>query len=150
MEYSTLGHAAPVVDEAVEAPAGDAPGEQSSPLGAGAHEQEPGSPNGVDDDNLDADHDMDAPLRFQSIDDIIGQASPRGFAPRALVMEELHVVTADEPTTFTDAERSPGWRKVMMEEMESIKENGTWCLADLPPDHPHPVTRRSGSSGSSR
>jgi hypothetical protein len=57
-----------------------------------------------------------------------------GFVPRALVAKELHVVSSDEPTSFTEAERSLGWRKAIMEEMDSVKENGTWSLIDLPPD----------------
>jgi hypothetical protein len=56
-----------------------------------------------------------------------------GFAQRALVAEELHVVSSDEPTSFTEVEHSPSWRKAMMEEMDSIEENGTWSLVDLPP-----------------
>jgi hypothetical protein len=47
------------------------------------------------------------------------------FAPRALVPEELHMVSTDELTSFTEAERSSSWRKAMMEEMDSIEENGT-------------------------
>jgi hypothetical protein len=43
------------------------------------------------------------------------------------------VVSFDEPTSFAEAEHSPSWRKVMMEEMDSIEENGTWSLVDLPP-----------------
>jgi hypothetical protein len=49
------------------------------------------------------------------------------------VVEELHVVSSDEPTSFTEADYSPSWRKVMMEEMMSIKENNSWSLVDLPP-----------------
>jgi hypothetical protein len=56
-----------------------------------------------------------------------------GFTPLALVAEELHVVSSDEPTSFTEAERNLSWRKAMMEEMDSIVENGTWNLIDLPP-----------------
>jgi hypothetical protein len=41
------------------------------------------------------------------------------------VAEELHVVSFDEPTSFAEAERNPSWRKAMMEEMDSIEENGT-------------------------
>jgi hypothetical protein len=48
-----------------------------------------------------------------------------GFAPCALVVEELHVVSSDEPTSFTKAERNPSWKKAMMEEMDSIEENCT-------------------------
>jgi hypothetical protein len=43
------------------------------------------------------------------------------------------MVSSDEPTSFTEAERSPSWRKAMMEEMDSIEENDTWSLVDLPP-----------------
>jgi hypothetical protein len=76
----------------------------------------------VDDENLDADHDDDAPLRFRSMSDIL---KTPGFTPRALVAEELHMVSSDEPASFTEAEHIPSWRKVMMEEMDSIDENGT-------------------------
>jgi hypothetical protein len=55
-----------------------------------------------------------------------------GFAPRALVAEELHVVSSDEPASFTEAEHNPSWRKAMMEVMDSIEENGTWGLVGLP------------------
>ena len=48
-------------------------------------------------------------------------------------MEELNAVSTDEPASFTEAERSPGWRKAMMEEMESIEENDKLCVTDLPP-----------------
>jgi hypothetical protein len=41
------------------------------------------------------------------------------------VVEELHVVSSDEPTSFTEADYSPSWRKAMMEEMMSIKENNS-------------------------
>jgi hypothetical protein len=50
------------------------------------------------------------------------------------VAEELHVVSSDEPASFGEAEHNPSWRKLMMEEMDSIEENGTWSLIDLPPD----------------
>jgi hypothetical protein len=45
-----------------------------------------------------------------------------GFMPRALVAEELHVVSSNELTSFNEAKRSPSWRKAMMEEMDSIEE----------------------------
>jgi hypothetical protein len=85
----------------------------------------------VDDENLDVDHNDDAPLRFHSMSDIL--VTP-GFAPCALVAEELHVVSSDEPASFTEAEHNPSWRKAMMEEMDSIEENDTWSLVDLPPN----------------
>jgi hypothetical protein len=39
---------------------------------------------------------------------------------------------SDEPNTLAKAERSPSWRKGMVEEMESIEDNQTWSLVDLP------------------
>jgi hypothetical protein len=56
-----------------------------------------------------------------------------GFTPHALVIEELHVVSSNEPASFAEVERSLSWRKAMMEEMDSIEENGIWSLIDLPP-----------------
>jgi hypothetical protein len=91
------------------------------------------SPPGEDGDNLDANYDEDDPLRYRRIDNILGPASPVGFVPRALVAEELLVLNSDEPSTLAEAERSPSWRKAMVEEMESIMDNQTWSLADLPP-----------------
>jgi hypothetical protein len=111
VEYTTTGLVAPIADGADEAPT------EESPLPAGASDTE------VDDDeNLNADHDDDAPLHFRSMSDILMTPD---FAPRKLVADELHVVSSDEPASFTEAEHSPSWRKAMMEEMDSIEENGT-------------------------
>jgi hypothetical protein len=122
VEYTTIGAASPTSDGVDEVPI------EESPLLAGANDAE--VDDDVDDENLDADHDDDASLRFHSMNDIL--ATP-GFMPCALVAEELHVVSSDEPTSFTEAERSSSWRKAMMEEMDSIEENGTCSLIDLPP-----------------
>lgn len=102
-------------------------GEQSPHLGGDRDtELETGSPAGIDNDYLDADHYDDAPLRFCSINDIIGPASPCGFTPCALVAEELYAVSSDELALFDEAER-------LMAKMEAIEDNKTWSLADLPP-----------------
>jgi hypothetical protein len=122
MEYTTTGPVAPMADGADEAPIE----EPRLPTGAGDTEVD----DGVDDENLDADHDDDAPLHFRSMSDIL--VTP-GFAPCALVAEELHVVSSNELASSAKAEHSPSWRKAMMEEMDSIDENGTWSLIDLPP-----------------
>jgi hypothetical protein len=114
VEYTTTGPATPMVDGADEAPT------EESPLPAGAGDTK--VDDDVDDENLDADHDDDTPLRLRSMSDIL--ATP-GFAPRALVAEELHAVNSDESASFTEAEHSPSWRKAMMEEMDSIEENDT-------------------------
>jgi hypothetical protein len=124
VEYDTTGHVPPTMDGTDEAPT------EESLLHAGAGDVE--VDDDVNDENLDADHDDNTPLRFRSMSDIL---TTPGFALRALVAEELHVVSSDEPTSFTEAERSSSWRKTMMEEMDSIEENGTSSLVDLPPGH---------------
>jgi hypothetical protein len=122
VEYTTTRPVAPMMNGAAEAQTE----ESLLPAGAGDAKVD----DDVDDENLDADHNNDAPLRFRSRSDILVMT---GFTPRALVAEELHVVSSNEPTSFDAAERSPSWRKAMMKEMDSIKENGPCCLIDLPP-----------------
>jgi hypothetical protein len=122
VEYTTTRPAAPTTDGTDEAPT-----EEYTTTGPAGDVK---VDDDVDDENLDANHDDDTPLRFRSMSDILVMP---GFTPRVLVAEELHVVSSNEPTSFTEAERSPSWRKAMMEEMDSIEENGTWSLVDLPP-----------------
>jgi hypothetical protein len=119
VEYTTMGPAALMADEVST---------EESPLPTGAGDTE--VDDDIDDENLVADHNDDAPLHFHSMSDIL--ATP-GFAPRALVTKELHMVSSDESTSFVETEHNPSWRKVMMEEMDSIEENGTWSLVELPP-----------------
>lgn len=143
VEYSVSTQGPPTTEGVEEAPvAAPEEGELTPPASphagggaapAGHDEVEFASPPSEADKLLDADHDDDAPLRFRRIDNIIGPASPRGFVPRALVAEELHMVSSEEPASFAEAERSPSWRAAMMEEMTAIDDNETWSLADLPP-----------------
>jgi hypothetical protein len=100
VKYTTTVPVAPTMDGADVAPI------EESPLTARAGGTE--VDDDVDDENLDADHDNDAPLRFCSMSDIL--TTPR-FTPHALVAEELHVVSFNEPTSFTKAEHSPSWRR---------------------------------------
>ena len=51
---------------------------------------------------------------------------PRHSAP-------LHA--AEEPPTFAAAEHEPSWRGAMHEELDSIVDNSTWELVELPPGH---------------
>jgi hypothetical protein len=96
MEYTTTGPIGPTTNGTDEAPT------EESPLPAGAGDTE--VDDNIDDENLDADHDDDDPLRFRSMSDILMMP---GFTPRALVAEELHVVSSDEPTSFIEAEHNP-------------------------------------------
>jgi hypothetical protein len=81
------------------------------------------SPLAEHEPDLDVDHD-DASLRFRAIDSMIGPSSPPGLARRVLA-KELHFTTADEPTTFVEAEQEASWRQAMCDELKSIEDNGT-------------------------
>jgi transposase InsO family protein len=120
MEYSTE-----IVRDVVPATPSPTPTPASSP--AGEHEPE------VDEENLDADHD-DAPLRVRAIDDLIGDAEPPGLARRVL-NAELNFTSAEEPTSFKEAEQDAAWRAAMREEMKAIEDNDTWELTSLPAGH---------------
>jgi hypothetical protein len=96
VEYTTTGLAAATTDGVDEAPI------EESPLPAGADDAE--VDDDIDDENLDVDHDDDASLGFRSMSDIL--TTPE-FTPHALVAEELHVVSSDEPTSFAKAEHNP-------------------------------------------
>jgi hypothetical protein len=81
--------------------------------------------------DLDGDHDDDAPLRFRTLDNILGASSPPRPAERE-VAEELMVAIGDEPATAEEAKHIAEWRDAMIEEMASIEHNQTWSLVDLP------------------
>jgi hypothetical protein len=76
VEYTTMGPTFPTADGADEAPTEESP----LPIGAGDAKVD----DDVDDENLDFDHDDNAPLRFRSMSGIL--AMP-GFTPRALVAD---------------------------------------------------------------
>jgi hypothetical protein len=96
VEYTTIGLAAPMADGADEPPTEESP----LPTGAGDVEVD----DDVNDENLDADHDDDAPLHFHSMSDILTML---GFAPHALVVEELHVVSSDRADIFCRGRAQP-------------------------------------------
>jgi len=99
--------------------------EFASPPSAGASEQ------------LDNDHDDDAPLRFHHVDNVLGQATPPRLAERDLE-ERLLLVSNAEPTLFEEALHHECWRHAMLDEMTSIEVSVTWELVE-PPSHTRPI-----------
>ena len=55
----------------------------------------------------------------------VGEGGAPGLASRLLNDPELLLVSAEEPPTFTVAERDANWRRTMLEEMRAIEDNGT-------------------------
>ncbi|WVZ82883.1 hypothetical protein U9M48_030091 [Paspalum notatum var. saurae] len=84
--------------------------------------------------DLDQDHEDDVPLRFRTMDDLIGLGPAQGLASSVLT-QELLVAIGDEPASVEEAKASKEWHMAMLEEMGSIEENKTWSLVDLPRRH---------------
>lgn len=125
VEYATSSQVTPFVDRVDEALI------EQSLFPSRADDVEPNT--NVVDDNLDANHDNDLLLCFCNINDIILMASLHRFTPRTLVVVVLYGVNIDDPASFVKFDHSLIEKKVMLEDMESFKENNTWCLNDLLP-----------------
>jgi hypothetical protein len=65
--------------------------------------EQPGSPLGIREEDLDAYHEEDDPVRVRRVDDILGPVSPRRLAQWVLT-QELYAVSSDEPNSFEEAE----------------------------------------------
>jgi len=83
------------------------------------------------DEFVDAFHDGEE-VRFRQVDNIVSEGGAPELASRLLDDLELLLVSAEEPSTFTVAERDANWRRAMLEEMRAIEDNGTWELVDPP------------------
>ena len=73
---------------------------------------------------VDAFHDGEE-VWFHRLDDIVGGTRSSSLAGRLLNDPELLLVSAEEPPTFTLAERDANWQQVMLEEIKAIEENET-------------------------
>jgi hypothetical protein len=66
--------------------------------------------------------------------ELIGHVVPPGQVPRELSTSEsnrLFAVSAEEPTSV-EATQEAVWRRAMVDEVQSIEENKTWSLIELP------------------
>jgi hypothetical protein len=87
-----------------------------------------------DEERLDAAH-RESHVRYRAHDNIIGAGEHMlELAVRNLI-EELNLMSTGEPCTFTEAEQDAAWQAAMQEEIDSVKWNQTWKLADLPQGH---------------
>jgi hypothetical protein len=80
------------------------------------------------------DHDEEVSLRFHRINNVLGPMAVPGLAERTF-QEEMHAISAEEPSSLEEASRDPSWRKAMVHELRSIEENNTWDVVDLPAGH---------------
>jgi len=87
------------------------------------------------DHNLDADDDEDVEHRYRTLDNVLGTDTVPGLAHRDTVEAELHAVSVEEPRSLKEAGGDPNWIAAMEEEMNSIRDNKTWSLVELPRGH---------------
>jgi hypothetical protein len=74
-------------------------------------------------------------VRYRAYDNIIGAGEHvSGLATRNLI-KELNLMSTGESCTFAEAEQDAEWQAAMQKEIDSIKRNQTWELADLPQGH---------------
>jgi hypothetical protein len=87
-----------------------------------------------DEEWLDAAH-GELPVRYCAYDNIIGAGEHVSGLAACNLIEELNLMSTGEPCTFAKAEQDAAWQAAMQEEIDSIKRNETWELADLPQGH---------------
>jgi hypothetical protein len=87
-----------------------------------------------DEERLDAAH-GELLVRYCAYNNIIGAGEHvPGLAAR-IIIEELNLMSTGEPCNFAEAEQDTTWQAAMQEEIDSVKRNQTWELADLPQGH---------------
>jgi hypothetical protein len=87
-----------------------------------------------DEERLDAAH-GELPVCYRAYDNIIGAGEHvPGLVTRNLI-EELNLMSTGESCTFAEAEQDAAWQAAMQAEIDSVKRNQTWELADLPQGH---------------
>jgi hypothetical protein len=75
------------------------------------------------------------PVRYRAYDNIIGAGEHVPELAARNLIEELNLMSTREPCTFAEAEQDMAWQAAMQEEINSVKRNQTWELADLPQGH---------------
>lgn len=69
------------------------------------------------------------PKKFRSISDIYNETE------EIELDDELLLMGIDEPRNYSEAAKDRNWRQAIMREMESVEQNNTWKLTDLPTGH---------------
>jgi hypothetical protein len=87
-----------------------------------------------DEERLDAAH-GELSVHYHAYDNIIGAGEHMSGLAVLNLIEELNLMSTGESCTFAEAEQDVAWQAAMQEEINSVKQNQTWELADLPQGH---------------
>ena len=74
----------------------------------------------------------DHPPRYKSLSDLYSETSP------ITQDKEAHVLSSEEPLSYTEAAHEEVWRRAMREEMLAIDRSNTWEL-EIPPPNCKPI-----------
>ena len=74
----------------------------------------------------------DHPPRYRSLSDLYSETSP------ITQNEDAHLLSSEEPLSYTEAAHEEVWRGAMREEMLAIDRNNTWEL-EIPPPNCTPI-----------
>ena len=74
----------------------------------------------------------DHPPRYRSVSDLYSETSP------ITQDEEAHLLSGEEPLSYTEASCEEVWKRAMREEMLAIDKNNTWELV-IPPPNCRPI-----------
>ena len=77
--------------------------------------------------------DKEAPRRYRTLENL-WDTTEEGTGDNSQY-SYLCLFAGEEPTSFNEAQKEGGWRNAMNEEMQSIVDNNTWELCELPPGH---------------
>lgn len=110
-------------------PSGGSRPQQEVPAGVGASSHgrgPPGMGTALQEEESPAGASIERIPKFRSLSEIYDQTNP------IETKEELYFGSAEEPENFEEANQYLQWQQAMQEEINSIVENDTWKLADLP------------------
>jgi hypothetical protein len=79
----------------------------------------------------------DAPLKFRTLDSVLRQAPLINLANGHLT-DVLLASIDGEPSLAEEEIKDQRWKAAILEELESIRENKTWSMVELPRGH-HPI-----------
>lgn len=109
----------------VSAPDGDVQTNAEHDIG----ETKPDSPQRESDGEINVENYDETPKQFRSIRDIYSNTE------EVELDNELMMIAVEEPKNYEQAVKEQEWRLAMKNEIDSIEQNGTWELTELPAGH---------------